>query len=1031
VKKLIFLLSFLVSYNLWAQQPAIPVIAWMPSNYSIVDSIVDVNFTWNMWWGNNGDHWKLYQNDELIYEASLSANTPSAQSASTTLSLSQAGDYSYKIALCLGEGDSTLCSISSETIISVTGNTNSGNTDDETVNTIGNGNENWGERVYAPYVDATGWPPLSLTEMAEETGVKHFVLGFVVDETGSSCKASWGGFFDIEGWTAAQDFMFPLIEDGEIGALRQMGGDVMVSIGGAANTPLASACESVDALAIEYQSIIDAYDITHLDFDVEGIWVLDDEATDRRSQAITQVQEDMAVQERPLDIWYTLPVLPNGLTSEGVSILQSALNFGVNIAGVNIMAMDYGYQMAPNPEGYMGEYAIESAESLHAQLETLYQNAGIEKSTEELWRMVGVTPMIGMNDVTTEIFDLEDAQQLNDFATEKNIGMLSMWSANRDKQCEGGVIDNVNIKCSSILQEPYEFSSIFNDYAFNSEFNFERNIIGYFVSWGIYARNYHVMNIPADKVNIINYAFANINPSTGTVVLGDPYADIDKAYPGDCWDEGCMRGNFHQLQLLKEDNPHLRTMISVGGWTWSTYFSDIAISEETREIFAQSCLDFILTYGFDGVDLDWEYPVEGGLETNQQDSTDKENLTALLQRLRELLDAQEQIDNKQYYLSIASSANPNYMDNLEVEEIMNSLDWINVMSYDFHGPWSGDGDPSTNFNSPLYMTEGGDVPEPYHTNFNLHASVQNYIDRGVPREKINAGLAFYGRAFGGVQNINNGLFAPYAEPSSIGTWEDGVFDYWDLENDYINQNGYLRYWQEEAQVPWLYNPSTQIMISYDDVQSIGIKADYIVQENLGGAMFWEFSGDKNATLLEELYQTFANPNSINPTENNSQTIYLEEGWNMISSYIIPETLDLIPLMNQIEEYLLIVKDGNGLAYLPEWEFNGIGDWDFKQGYQLKISAPTALHIEGLTVQPEDHPLQIPLGWSLISYLRQNPTDVGEVFENLIEEIILIKNSAGLAYLPDWDFNGIGNLQAGQGYQIKASSDIELYYLAND
>ena len=274
MKILKLLLFFLGSYNLLAQQPATPVITWMPTSYSIVDSVVEINITWNMWWGNNGDHWKLYQNDELVYEASLSANTPSAQSASTTVSLSQAGDYSYKIALCLGEVENPLCGISTETLINVTGNTNTGNTDGGTINTIGNGNENWGERVFAPYVDATGWPPLSLTEMAEETGVKHFVLGFVVDETGSACKASWGGFFDIEGWTAAQDFMFPLIEDGEIGALRQMGGDVMVSIGGAANTPLASACESVEALAIEYQSIIDAYDITHLDFDIEGISVL-------------------------------------------------------------------------------------------------------------------------------------------------------------------------------------------------------------------------------------------------------------------------------------------------------------------------------------------------------------------------------------------------------------------------------------------------------------------------------------------------------------------------------------------------------------------------------------------------------------------------------------------------------------------------------------------------------------------------------------------------------------------------------------
>ena len=159
---------------------------------------------------------------------------------------------------------------------------------------------------------------------------------------------------------------------------------------------------------------------------------------------------------------------------------------------------------------------------------------------------------------------------------------------------------------------------------------FEKNIVGYFVSWGVYARDYVVMDIPADKINFINYAFAKINPGSGTIELGDPYADIDQFYPGDCWDAGCLRGNFHQLQILKEMHPHLNTLISIGGWTWSTYFSDIALTEESREIFAQSCVDFIDLYGFDGIDLDWEYPVEGGLDGNHHNPNDRENLTSLI-----------------------------------------------------------------------------------------------------------------------------------------------------------------------------------------------------------------------------------------------------------------------------------------------------------------------------------------------------------------------------------------------------------------
>jgi chitinase len=385
---------------------------------------------------------------------------------------------------------------------------------------------------------------------------------------------------------------------------------------------------------------------------------------------------------------------------------------------------------------------------------------------------------------------------------------------------------------------------------------FNKNIVGYYTSWSIYARNYEITDIPVEKINIINYAFANINPSSGTILLGDPYADIDKFYPGDCWDNDCLRGNFHQLQILKENYSHLKTFISVGGWTWSTYFSDIAMTDESRTIFAQSCVDFIVEYGFDGIDIDWEYPIEGGLESNHNSPNDKENFTLLLQKIRELLDIQSENDGNYYLLTIASTGSPMYVENIEVNLIHEYLDWINIMTYDFHGPWGGELNAVTNFNSPLYFTEDDPSPEPVNTTFNLDAAVQLYLDLGVANEKINAGLAFYGRSFSGVSNINNGLFSPYTGVPDLGTWEDGVFDYWDLKDNYINLNNYTSYWHPEAKVPWLYNPNTQIMISYDDEISIYEKASYIIDKDIGGAMFWEFSGDKYSELLNQVYDVF-------------------------------------------------------------------------------------------------------------------------------------------------------------------------------
>jgi chitinase len=855
-----FFIYFIFITGIFTQEiPGQPVISWMETDYIITDSTVFVNINWDMWWGVNGNHWKLSINENIEFEAEILSNSPQAQNGFTTIEFHTPGQYYLNVDLCNGTAENEICHSSESKLINISEN---GNVTDEINH--GHGVTDWGERFYSPYVDATGWPPFNLEEFSIQTGVKNFNLGFIVDRTGTACEASWGGYYGIDGWTEAGDFMFPLIANNEIANLRQLGGDIMVSIGGGpSNFPLASACTEVDHLVEQYQAIIDEYDLTHLDFDIEGIWVLDIEATSRQSQAIAIIQDYMENENRPLNIWFTLPVLPDGLTQSGLEVVRSALENNVELAGINIMTMDYGDQSAPNPVNNMGEYAIQAGESLHNQLTLIYHEFNQYLTADEIWQKIGITPMIGMNDVTTEIFNLEDAQQLREFGLEVNLNQLSIWSANRDKQCAEGELNNVDISCSSIMQDEFGFSSILNDFSENQGLTFDKNIVGYFVSWGVYDRDYEILDIPADKINFINYAFANINSNLGTIVLGDPYADIDQFYPGDCWDAGCLRGNFNQLLKLKEIHPHINTLISIGGWTWSTYFSDIALTEESREIFAQSCIDFILEYGFDGIDLDWEYPVSGGLEGNHHNENDKINLTALIIRIREMLEELTSQTGNQYYLTIAGSANPVMMENLELEILKDYLDWINIMSYDFHGPWSGEGDPVTNFNSPLYNTTNNPALELYNENFNLSASVQNYIDKGFPREQLHAGLAFYGRAFGGVNGTDNGLYANYTGPSNDGSWEDGVFDYYDLFDNYIEINGYNKYWHDEAKVPWLYNPNTQIMISYDDEESIEFKAEYILQQNLGGAMFWEFSGDRNGTLLNATFNTFqsgiANP----------------------------------------------------------------------------------------------------------------------------------------------------------------------------
>jgi hypothetical protein len=310
----------------------------------------------------------------------------------------------------------------------------------------------WPVHFFAPYADMTLYPTYDLAGAAKAAGIKFFTLAFIVADPQN--QPSWGGYpaNDVSGGPFDQQMK------SEIAAVRALGGDVMVSFGGAANQELAQAITDVGALTIAYQSVITAYNLTHIDFDIEGAAQADPASIDRRSQAIAALQSQAAAAGRELDVWFTLPVLPSGLTADGLSVLQSALRYGVNVSGVNVMAMDYGESAAPNPQGNMGNYAIQAATSLFGQLGTLY---GSSKTSAQLGQMVGVTPMIGLNDDTNEVFDQQSAQQLVAFARQHGMGRISMWSLNRDRQNSAGTIPYVEPQSSSILQKPLDFSLIF------------------------------------------------------------------------------------------------------------------------------------------------------------------------------------------------------------------------------------------------------------------------------------------------------------------------------------------------------------------------------------------------------------------------------------------------------------------------------------------------------------------------------------------------------------------------------------------
>ncbi len=302
-----------------------------------------------------------------------------------------------------------------------------------------------GSAGFAPYVDTSLYPPFNLVTTAQSTGVKQFNLAFVVAGGSGGCTPEWGGVTAIGSDPVAS----------QISALRAIGGDVRISFGGEAGSELAVTCTSVPQLTAAYQQVISAYDVNKIDFDIEGAAIGNTAANTRRDQAIAALQ----AQDNGLQVSFTLPVLPSGLTGDGAAVLTGAVQAGVRLAAVNVMAMDYGDGAAPNPSGQMGTFAIDAATAADGQVAS-----ALGVSDDAAWSKIAVTPMIGVNDTSDEIFTVANAQQLATFAASKHLAWLSMWSAARDTECPGGALSYAQPTCSSIVQAPDAFMGALGAY---------------------------------------------------------------------------------------------------------------------------------------------------------------------------------------------------------------------------------------------------------------------------------------------------------------------------------------------------------------------------------------------------------------------------------------------------------------------------------------------------------------------------------------------------------------------------------------
>ena len=347
-------------------------------------------------------------------------------------------------------------------------------------------------------------------------------------------------------------------------------------------------------------------------------------------------------------------------------------------------------------------------------------------------------------------------------------------------------------------------------------------VVGYYAGWAAY-QGYTPAQLPAEHLTQINYAFAQIDPDTLTIALENEAHD---------------NKNLAALRKLRQQNDHLKLLISVGGWSDSRYFSDAASTAARREKFAASCVDFIVEQELDGVDLDWEYPVSGGAPGMVHRPADKQNFTKLLQELRAQLDRQGRRDGKDYSLTIAGAAGSWYLNQIEAVKAADIVDHIFLMGYDFHGTW----DRYADFNAPLYAPSGASP----QGKSGVANSVQAYLDKGIPAEKIVLGMPLYGYAYQGVSGKDNGLYSTYASARSV--------SYKTLKKSYLRSGAYRQFRHQEAQVPYLYGNGT--FVSYDDAASLAAKAALARSRGLGGIGFWELSQDDGGELTAAASSAF-------------------------------------------------------------------------------------------------------------------------------------------------------------------------------
>lgn len=328
--------------------------------------------------------------------------------------------------------------------------------------------------------------------------------------------------------------------------------------------------------------------------------------------------------------------------------------------------------------------------------------------------------------------------------------------------------------------------------------------------------------IDANKLTHINYAFVDVKDSMAwlTNIATDTI-------------------NFKKLNQLKKDNPNLKILISIGGWSWSENFSDAVLTENSRNKFAITSASIVEQNDLDGVDIDWEYPGMKG-EDNVFRTEDKENFTLMFKAIREALDELSKKTGKNYQLTTALPCFPKLFEVTEMGEVSKYLDYVNIMAYDFYV--SGD---TAGHHSNLYPSEN------YEWEDSGEKAYNEFTKAGVPAEKLVLGIPFYGRSWIMKSDDNRGINRQVDSTIRAG-------GYTDIKDSVMIRPGMVRYWDDKAKAPYLWNAATRQLVTYDDEESVKYKCEYIKAHHMAGVMFWQYASDPKEYLLtavnEHLYK---------------------------------------------------------------------------------------------------------------------------------------------------------------------------------